>query len=106
MSKVIYRQYVRRPRLFRNESEKAYHNFLLELKGLYEKGIREISPDSLHFYIRRHSYFLIQRNIKNYWNEKPRRYYFLFWIRRAEIAGFIKRSGLGWTLTEKLKKVE
>jgi hypothetical protein len=107
MEKVIYKQYVKKPKLFRNNSERAYFNFLLELKKLYESGRRNISTDSLHFYIRRHSYFLIKNNIKNFWNEKARRYYFMFWIRRAQSAGFIRqdRLGLGWTLTEKLLKL-
>jgi hypothetical protein len=102
MEKVIYKQYVKKPKLFRNNSERAYFNFLLELKKLYESGIKNISSDDLHFYIRRHSYLLIKSNIKNIWNEKARRHYFIFWIKRAETSGFIRQNGMSWELTEKL----
>jgi hypothetical protein len=103
---VIYKQYVRKSKAFLSKSERAYQEFLRELKFLYLKGIRKISSDTLHFYIRRHSYFLIRRNMKNYWNEKARRYYFMFWIKRAESSGFIKQDNLSWILTDKILKVE
>ena len=105
-NRAIYKKYVRDWDRFRNGSDKAFKDFLLELKRLYEKGIRLISTDDLYYYIRRHSFFLVSSSgFKNEWKAKPRMYYFKFWIRRAEGGGFIIKRGLGWEISKKIMRI-
>jgi hypothetical protein len=100
---VIYKKYVAKARTFLNKQNDAYVRFLSELKKLYEEGKRTVTLETIHFYIRRHSYLLARTSrMKERWDEKARRYYFKFWIRRAEIAGFLKRHDSVWEITEKI----
>jgi len=94
--RAIYKQYTRSPKFFRKQADKRYWKFLsiiAKIQGVFP-------PDSIHFYIRRYTSGLAD---KNFWDEKARRYYFKFWIKRAERSGFIERVGLGWRVTDKLR---
>lgn len=104
--KAIYKKYVWRKKKFRSKSEEGYKKFLLELKRMFERGKRAITPDELHFFIRRYSYFTARGTLKRNWNEKARRYYFKFWIKRAEGAGFLVNDGFIWFITPKILKVK
>ena len=105
---AIYRKYWYGNRQdFVLKSENGYWGFLKELERLKSDGRLSVTADDLHFYIRRHSFHIGFK--KNYWGEKSRRYYFKFWIKRAEGAGFIEflNSGAGrWLLTEKLNDID
>ena len=103
---TIYKKYVWRKRKFRFKSEKSYKNFLIELKRMYLRGRRSVTADELHFFIRRHSYLATAGTLKRNWNEKARRYYFKFWIKRAEGAGFLVNDGFIWFITPKILKVK
>ena len=111
---AIYKQYVRKPSAFLGSKEEAYREFLLELKNLFEQGKRTVTMETIHFYVRRRSYFLVHNSgMKKEWNEKARRYYFKFWVKRAELAGFIKRLeertpegvNINWEITEKIENI-
>jgi len=105
---AIYKKYVRNYRAFLDSQDEFYNKFLQILKKIYESGVRRIPSDDLYFSIRRYSYMLFSSSTpKNNWDEKARRYYFKFWIKRAEKAGFIKQClPLGWEIQEKILEVK
>jgi len=102
---TIYKKYVRRKKIFKERKEEGYKKFLLELKKLRERGLKLIPPDTLHFLIRRYSFFTTRGTLKKRWEGKARRYYFKFWIKRAEGAGFIESDGVNWIIKDKILKV-
>ena len=105
---TIFKKYVKK-NYFNSHKEESYKKFLLELKRLYKEGYRIVSINTLHFYIRRYTWELVSnpKGCKKEWQEKARRYYFKFWIKRAENSGFIVRKpNLCFELQEKILKVE
>jgi hypothetical protein len=99
----IYRKYVKNPRKFYKLSQSGYDEFLFELRKLFLSGNKIIDADTLHYLIKRHTYGIADRPN---WDEKARRYYFKFWIKRAEGSGFIQQENLSWRITEKILNLE